>query len=238
MKRNNLIKAALAASIFATGLANAGSVESEIIRNVGPLLKDAPIEKVLPSEHAGLYEVLTPNGIFYTDKTGSFVLFGAVMVDTKTKVNLTERRMDELVKFDFADFPLKDAIKTVKGDGSRVMVTFEDPNCGYCKKLMGETNKLDNVTIYTYLIPILSPDSAAKAKAVWCAPDPAKAWTDLMTKNSPVPMPTNPSCQTPIERNLALSRRLHVAGTPAIFFKNGKKERGYAAAEQIEAKLR
>jgi len=100
------------------------------------------------------------------------------MIDTKTKVNLTERRMDELVKFDFADFPLKDAIKTVKGDGSRVMVTFEDPNCGYCKKLMGEINKLDNVTVYTFLTPILTADSTVKAKAIWCAPDPAKVWND------------------------------------------------------------
>lgn len=238
MKRSNIIHAALSTTILVAGLANAGTVENAIIRNVSPLLNNAPIEKVLPSAHAGLYEILTPQGLFYTDKTGSFVLFGAVMVDSKTKVNLTERRMDELVKFDFADFPLRDAIKTVKGNGSRVMVTFEDPNCGYCKKLMGEISKLDNVTVYTYLIPILSPDSATKAKAVWCSPDRSKAWTDLMDKNIPVPAQVTSSCETPIERNLALSRRLHIAGTPAIYFKNAPKERGYAPAEQIEAKLK
>jgi thiol:disulfide interchange protein DsbC len=238
MKRSNVIHAALAATILAAGLANAGTVENDIIRNVSPLLNNEPIEKVLPSEHAGLYEILTPRGLFYTDKTGSFVLFGAVMVDSKTKVNLTDRRMDELTKFNFADFPLKDAIKTVKGNGSRVIVTFEDPNCGFCKKLMGEVSKLDNVTVYTYLIPILSPDSATKAKAIWCSPDRSKAWTDLMAKNIPLPAQVTSSCETPIERNLALARKLHITGTPAMFFKNAPKERGYAVAEQIEAKLK
>ncbi|UTY55855.1 DsbC family protein [Massilia sp. erpn] len=238
MERTTMIKAAVRATLFAAGLAQAGPIENEIIRNVGPLLNNMPIEKVIPSDRAGLYEVLTPRGLVYTDRTGSFVLFNGVMIDSKTKVNLTERRMDALIKVDFADFPLKDAVKTVKGDGSRLMVTFEDPNCGYCKKLMGEFNKLDNVTIYTFLIPILSPDSATKAKAIWCAPDPAKAWTDFMGKNTPLPSQVAASCETPLDRNLALSRKLHIMGTPAIFFKNAPKEKGFATADQIEAKLK
>lgn len=237
MKKKILIKAALAAAMFTASLANAGTVEDEIVRNISPLLNNMPVEKVLPSGHAGLYEVLTPRGLFYTDKKGSFVLFGAVMVDTKTKENLTERRMDELVKFDFADFPLKDAIKTVKGDGSRVLVTFEDPNCGFCKRLAGEFEKLNNVTIYTFLTPILSPDSNVKANDIWCAPDAAKAWADLMTKNIAAPKVTS-TCQTPIDRNLALYRKLHITGTPAIFYKNAPKERGYVTAEHIESKLK
>lgn len=237
MKSSTITKAVLAAAVAMTTLANAGTVETEIARNVSPLLNNMPIEKILPSERGGLYEVLTPRGLYYTDKAGSFVLFNGVMVDTKTKVNLTERRMDELVKFDFADFPLKDAIKTVRGDGSRVMVTFEDPNCGYCKKLMGEINKLDNVTVYTFLIPILTSDSTVKAKAIWCAPDSAKVWNDYMGKNAPIPTQVTSACEAPLDRNLALSRKLHVMGTPAIFFKNAPKEKGFVTADKIEAKL-
>lgn len=232
------IAAALAIGSFQPAIAATSTTEqAEIIRKIKPLLNDIPVEKVLPSKRAGLYEVLTPQGIFYTDKAGSFVMFGAVMVDTKTKANLTEQRLDELINFNFADFPLQDAIKTVRGKGTRVMVTFEDPNCGYCKKLMQEVNKLEDVTVYTYLVPILTPESATKSKAIWCAPNPSKTWTDYMANN--VTLPAEPtSCEVPFERNMALYRKLHLAGTPSLFFKDNKKARGYINAEQIEAKLR
>jgi thiol:disulfide interchange protein DsbC len=238
MKNHRILKAAVAAAAFVTGLASAGTVETEISHNIAPLLNNMPIEKIVRSDRAGLYEVITPGGIVYTDKTGSFALFNGAMIDTKTKENLTERRMDELVKFDFSEFPLKDAIKTVRGNGARVMVTFEDPNCGFCKTLMSEVNKIDNVTVYTFLIPILSPDSATKAKAIWCAADPSKTWNDYMGKNIPIPMQASSSCETPLDRNLALSRKLHVMGTPAIYFKNAPKAKGLITADAIELKLK
>lgn len=211
---------------------------AQIIRTVAPLLKDLPIEKVTPSGHAALYEVYTPQGIFYTDKAGSFVIFGGAMIDTKTRVNLTEKRVDELINHKFSDFPLKDAIKVVRGNGSRVVVTFEDPNCGYCKKLMQEMNKLDNVTVYTFIIPILSPDSAVKAREIWCSPTPAKTWTDYMTGNAPLPSNVPGNCEVPFERNLALQRKLHVNGTPALYFKDNTSVKGYVASSVLETKLR
>jgi thiol:disulfide interchange protein DsbC len=237
MKTNLILKATIAATIFATASASAETFESEISRNIAPLLNNMPIEKIARSDRAGLYEVITPRGIVYTDKTGSFALFNGAMIDTKTKENLTERRLDELVKFDFSNFPLKDAIKTVRGNGERVMVTFEDPNCSYCKNLMSEVNKIDNVTVYTFLIPILSADSATKAKAIWCAADPSKTWFDYMGKNVPIPAQVTSSCEAPLDRNLALSRKLHVMGTPVIYFKNAPKAKGLITADAIEAKL-
>lgn len=238
MTQNRFFMASIAAVFLSGGTATAGNVESDITRNLTPLLNNAPIEKIVRSDRAGLYEVVTPAGIVYTDKTGSFALFNGAMIDTKTTENLTERRMDELVKFSFNDFPLKDAIKSARGKGERVMVTFEDPNCGYCKKLMDEVNKLDNVTVYTFLIPILSPDSATKAKAIWCSADPSKAWGDYMGKNIPIPAPVASNCETPFDRNLALSHKLHVMGTPALYFKSAPKAKGFVTADVIEAKLK
>lgn len=239
MKLKKLTFAALIALVGISAMAapNQNAESKEIARKVAPLLEKLQIEKIQPSGRAGLYEVLTPQGLFYTDKAGSFILFGATMIDTKTKANLTEQRMDELINFKFADFPLQDAIKTVRGKGTRVMVTFEDPNCGYCKKLMQEVNKIDDVTVYTYLVPILTPESATKSKAIWCAPNPSKTWTEYMANNVAVPAePAN--CDVPFERNLALYHKLHLAGTPSLYFKNNNKSRGYINAEQIEAKLR
>ena len=133
-----------------------GTLTQQLAAKLEPILGPKMVEKVMPSAYAGLYEVLTPRGIVYTDKTASFVSFGPI-VDTATEVNLTEKRLQEFSKFVFKDLPFKDAIKMVKGDGSRVIATFEDPNCGFCRKQMTEVEKLDNVTIYTFLIPILGP---------------------------------------------------------------------------------
>ncbi len=238
---NPIIKklvSAMTLALVATATQAAASVDSDrIVRNVAPLLRGLVVEKVMVSAHAGLYEILTPAGLFYTDRTGSFVIFGATVVDTKTKANLTEQRLNEFSKFEFSELPFKDAIKSVKGDGSRAVVTFEDPNCGYCKRLIQEVNKLENVTVYTFLVPILSPDSAAKSKAIWCAKDQVRSWNDYMVNNI-APTPAAASCETPLDRNLALSKKLRINGTPALLFKNNTKIAGYVKAEQLEAALR
>jgi thiol:disulfide interchange protein DsbC len=210
---------------------------SRLAPKIASVLGKAPIEKVSPTTHAGLYEVLTPNGIVYTDKTGSFVVFGP-LVDTATKTNLTKKRLDEQSKFDFKELPLRDAIKAVKGDGSRVIATLEDPNCGYCKKLMQELAKIDNITIYTFLVPILGPDSLVKSTAIWCASDPSKAWNDFMSGAAALPSQPNTQCATPFARNESLQRKLRVTGTPTILFRDNSKEPGYMTAQELEARLK
>jgi thiol:disulfide interchange protein DsbC len=213
------------------------ALTQQLAPKLEPILGPKMVEKVMPSAHAGLYEVLTPRGIVYTDKTGSFVSFGPI-IDTATKVNLTEKRLQDFSKFAFKDLPFKDAIKTVKGDGSRVMATFEDPNCGYCRKLMSEVEKLDNVTIYTFLVPILGPDSAVKSTALWCAKNQSAAWTGFMSGKAPLPAAPTGQCDTPLERNTALQGKLRITGTPAILFPDNTKTPGYVTADVIEAKFK
>lgn len=229
--------AAILLSCTAAAWAKPDALTAELSARLAPVLNNMPVEKVTPTTHAGLYEVLTPGGIIYTDKAGSFIVFGT-MVDTATKTNLTKKRLDELSTFEFKELPLQDAIKTVKGDGSRVLATFEDPNCGYCKKLMQEFSKLDNVTIYTFLVPILGPDSTAKSTAIWCSENRAKAWTGFMSGTAAAPaQPTN-SCNTPFARNETLRQKLRINGTPAILFKDNTKESGLIPATAIEARLK
>lgn len=204
-------------------------------KNIEPLLGGVPVEAINKSNFAGLYEVVTPQGIIYTDDKGSFVIFNGTVVDSQTKENLTQKRIDQLGAFKFTDLPLKDAIKTVYGNGKRVIATFEDPNCGYCKKLHSELGQLNNVTVYTFLYPILSPDSTAKSKAIWCSANKTKAWNDFMALGKePV---AKSDCATPIERNKALAQKLRVNGTPGIFFASNKRVPGYAPAAEIEKML-
>jgi thiol:disulfide interchange protein DsbC len=205
--------------------ATAGPVELEIKKAVSPLLQGAAVEKVEYSKRLSVYEIITDRGVFYTDKKGSYVIFGPA-VDTKTKKDLTAERLDQLGAFEFAQLPFQDAIKTVRGDGSRKLVTLEDPNCGYCKKF----------TIYTFMTPILSKDSADKSAAVWCSSDQSKTWNELML-NGQQPAHVR-ACENPIARNLALKAKLRVMGTPALLFENNVKVPGYIASEKIEENLR
>jgi thiol:disulfide interchange protein DsbC len=127
------------------------------------------------------------------------------------------------------------AVKRVKGSGKRVIYTFEDPNCGYCKELQKELAKMNDVTIYTFLWPILSQDSREKSKAIWCATDRGKAWDDFMLKG--IAPSGKRDCDAPLERNEELAHRFGLRGTPGVFLANGQQVGGFVPAEKLEASL-
>jgi len=124
----------------------------------------------------------------------------------------------------------------VRGDGRRVLATFEDPNCGYCKRLARELLTLDNVTVYVFLYPILSEDSVRKSKQIWCAPDRAKAWNDWMVDGK-TPTGRDDCDTTAVTRNREYGRRLNISGTPTIFFGDGERVPGAIPLARIEQKL-
>ena len=229
------------AVLLATGLiASCGNaqnaVEANIKKNIEPRLNGAKIESIKETPYAGLYELRVAGDILYTDKKGEYLIIGHVY-DAKSTRDLTRERIEDINKIKFSDLPLDAAIKQVKGDGKRVIAVFEDPNCGFCKRLRQTTLKnLDNVTIYTFLYNILSDDSFVKSKNVWCAPDRAKAWDDWMINGKPAPAaPAN--CETPSDKVLALGQKLHIQGTPALFFADGSRIPGAVDQKTLEAKL-
>ncbi|MCE1172862.1 MAG: DsbC family protein, partial [Azovibrio sp.] len=169
-----LLTLALAASFALPVLAQEASVKKAVESKLG-----VSVTSVSKSGYLGLYEVYFDGQIIYTDEKVSAIVAGN-LIDTKTMTSVTEERMKKLNAIKFSDLPLNQAIKQVKGNGKRVLATFEDPNCGYCKRLAKDLSKLDNVTIYTFLYPILSEDSIKKSRQIWCAADKAKAWNDWM----------------------------------------------------------
>ena len=185
---------------------------------------------------AGLYEVRLGTDLIYVDEKASHALIEGQMVDLKTSRNLTRERTEEFASINFKDLPLQLAFRQVQGNGRRVMAIFEDPNCGYCRKMRGELLALKDVTIHTFVLPILSPDSEVKSRNALCAPDKAKAWNDLMVSGK-VPPTAGPSCDAPITRLKELGRSLGVSGTPTVFFPNGRRLTGYAPAAQFEKML-
>ena len=220
----------LALLLLAAGAAHAD--EASVKKSVEAWM-GGKVDAIRKAGVLGLYEIQIGNELYYTDEKVS-LLFDGNIIDTKTRKNLTQARINKLSAIKFADLPLELAVKTVRGDGRRVFATFEDPNCGYCKKLTKEMAGMDNVTIYTFLLPILSRDSAEKSRAVWCAADRAKAWNDLMVNGT---VPAAGTCDAPIEKVVALAQKYNIRGTPTIFLSDGERIPGAVPVAQLEQKL-
>jgi len=193
------------------------------------------IDEISKTAIPGLYELRIGTDILYSDEQGNHIIEGNV-IETRTKTNLTDARIAKLTAIDFASLPLKDAMVWKQGTGARRIAVFADPNCGYCKKFERDLQQVKDVTVYTFLIPILGGDSPEKAKNIWCAKDSTRAWREWMLDGT-APARSMGNCDTPMARNLALSRKHKVNGTPAIVFEDGTRVPGALSAEQLEKQL-
>jgi thiol:disulfide interchange protein DsbC len=183
----------------------------------------------------GLYEVRVGNNLLYTDSKVSFLFSGSIF-DGKTLENLTEDRLSRLTAINFKDLPLDLALKTVRGKGTRQVAVFEDPNCGYCKRFRKTLLESDDATIYTFVLPVLGPDSMTKSKQLLCAADKNKAWDDWMLRNK-TPMGDGDCNSAQIDKLQDLGRKLGVTGTPTIIFADGTRAAGAISPAQFELRL-
>jgi thiol:disulfide interchange protein DsbC len=227
--------AALAALTLLAGPARAD--EADIRKTLTERFANLPkIDEVRPTPMPGIWEVRMGTELMYSDAKGTYLLQG-VMIDTATRRNLTEERVDKLTAIDFASLPLKDAIVWKNGNGKRRIAVFADPNCGYCKRLEKDLVNVKDVTVYTFVIPILGGDSPEKSKSIWCAKDNTTVWRNWMVDGN-APARVMGQCDaSAIERNSALAKKHRVTGTPAIVFEDGSRAPGAIPAAEIERRL-
>jgi len=195
-----------------------------------------PIKSVTATAIPGLYEIYLGGQMVYADEKGDHLLVGS-LVDTKTRVNLTQQRMQALSTVKFDSLPFDKAIALVKGNGERKIAVFSDPDCPFCKKLEQELAKIDNLTVYLFLMPIaeLHPNATGISKDIWCSEDRAKAWSAYMLEGK---KPEGGKvCDTPIDAIASLTSELGIAGTPAIVLADGRRLDGALPAAKLEAML-
>jgi thiol:disulfide interchange protein DsbC len=233
-----LMKKTLLAACLGMLTLTATAQEAVLRKNLGeryPQLKN--IDEVNKTGIPGVFE-LRVNGadILYTDALGNYLIQGT-LIDTKTRKDLTQERIDKLTAIKFDALPFKDAFTIVRGNGKRKLVVFEDPNCGYCKRFERDLQSVDNVTIHMFLYPILGPDSAERSRAIWCSKDPAKAWQDWMVRDQQPP-PASAACDAAaLTRNVEIGRNFKITGTPTLVFVNGTRVPGAVDAKQVEKLL-
>ena len=249
MKTNAMLAAVLMAATLAASaqnnaptVANAAQqvpreVDAALRKNLGERLPQiGRIDEISRTPMAGVYEVRIGSDLFYADAEGNYILNGQ-LIDTRGKRNITEERMDKLLAIDFKDLPVKDAFVMVRGNGKRKLAVFEDPNCGYCKRFERDLQKVDNVTVYMYLYPILGPDSTDKSRNIWCAKDKGKAWLDWMVRNEPAAKAEASCDDKAIARNVEFGRKHKITGTPTLIFADGSRVPGAIGAAEVEKML-
>jgi len=232
------MRSALALTVMALGLAHAAFADEAAIRkNLAERLPNFPaIDEVSKTPIPGLYEVRIGTELLYTDERGDHVIQGSI-IETKSRSDLTQARIDKITAIDFAALPLKDAIVWKQGTGARKLVVFADPNCGYCKKFETEMQQVKDVTVYTFLYPILGGDSPEKSKNIWCAKDNGAAWRDWMIKGAAAPRSMGNCDTAALQRNVALGKKYRVNGTPALVFEDGKRVPGALPPAEVEKQL-
>ena len=217
---------ALVSFISSLTLANVDTVKTNLSKQ-HPNLK---IENIQATDMKGIYSGSMDGQVVYVGEDAQHILVGS-MYRLSDQKNLTKDLVLEQNSIDWKKLPLQEAVKSVRGNGKRQIAIFSDPNCPYCKQLEAEINKLNDVTIYTFIYPIKT-QSIAVSKQVFCEKDPTLAWSNLISKG--IQPSSNKSCTNPIERNLSLGKSLGLNGTPAIVFSNGFKVMGVRSAPEIQ----
>ena len=228
-----LLAALLTAMSFSVHAQDAD--EARIKQAVQAKFPKVVVESVTRLPFGGLFEVVMGSEVMYSDAKAEF-LMGGTLYDIRTANlrNVTQETTQKIAA-KLITSAHDAAIKMVRGNGKRVLYTFEDPNCGYCRELYKELGKMTDVTVYTYLLPVLSPDSTEKSRAIWCAKDRVKAWDQVMLKGALAE--ASKPCEAPLAKVTEISQRLGIRGTPAIFMANGQQLGGFIPAAQIESAL-
>lgn len=223
-----------ALALLASGAALANEALKKTLQEKVPQL---PIESISKSPLPGFYEVVANGTIFYADEKGQYLILPERVLDLDAKKDILEERMLKLTGIRFDALPLDLAFKNVKGNGKRKLAVFSDPDCPYCRRLEQDLTKLNDVTVYTFLLPIeqLHPDASAKARAVWCSADRQKTWNELMLNNV-APAGTK-ACENPLDKIAAFAQQKRINATPTMFLADGTRVSGAKSAGDIDRLL-
>lgn len=213
--------------------AKATQLRNVIERNTQGKVKPGAI-RTTPID--GMYAVEVGSEVFYVDASGRYGFSGAALIDMQKRQDLTAVHIERMHRVTFDDLPLQHAIKEVRGTGARKIAVFEDPNCPICRVFTKFVDQLDDVTVYKFAFPVISPDSVALARTAWCAPDRGAAWRAVMAGSRP--MGERQDCDTSgLLAILKAGERFQIQNTPTVFLANGKRLVGATPPEVFMAEL-
>lgn len=191
------------------------------------------IDQIRATPLAGLFEIRAGGNVFYTDAQARYVLFGHLF-DLHTQTDLSASSQAGTVRIAWHSLPLQHALVQRLGNGARRLAVFADPQCPHCRALAATLEQLSDITVYTFIVPMLGPRSAALAQAVWCAPDPGQAWARLMRAAPADAPPSQARCATPAAAIQRVVDAHGIAAVPTLFNARGVSLRGAPSLEQLQ----
>ena len=189
---------------------------------------------------AGLYEVNIFGRAAYTNEKVDYLLMGGNLINLSTLEDESKKRAPFLHSEFVANLPVDLAIKTVYGKGERKFITFEDPDCGFCRNMnlaMQANPERVNATVYTFMFPLsIHPDSGRKAKWIMCQAQPSETWKNWMGKKTGVPVDGEGNLKTDekacekgekaVAAGERIARTMGFNSTPRMLMPSGQTESG------------
>ncbi len=195
------------------------------------------VESHQPAPIPGLVQVITDQGLIYTDVTGEKLISGRIYDMTSGEpVNLSDQTLNKMRQQDLA----KVAASTIeyKADHEKYVIhVFTDVDCGYCRQFHKRLPEYlaAGITVRYLAWPRhgLASDTAELMRNAWCAEDSAAALAALK-QDQPI---ATQSCTDPVAAHFALGHKFGVRGTPAIVLDSGRLIPGFVPPQQLLAEL-
>lgn len=189
------------------------------------------VDAVSRSPVPGVFEVQAGKNLIYVDASARYAFLGSLF-DFRERRDLSADRLSVIDRIDTSSLPKSLAIKSVRGTGKRTLYVFADPQCGWCRQQEQHLQSLDDVTIYTFVVSVLGPDSKKLADAIGCSQDPARAWSAWMGRNV---KPDGAPCRSPSDAVDKLAKELGVEGTPTLVAADGRKNVGALSGQALQS---
>lgn len=194
------------------------------------------IDSVKVTPIAGLFEVMTERGIFYSTLDAKYIVRGSMFDTANGFEDLTEVSMGGMRMAKMASYEPSMIIYKAKNEQHRVTV-FTDVDCGYCRKMhqdIAQYNAL-GITIRYMAFPRGGEGYPAWAamQSLWCSNDKHKAMDNLKAGTS---IPTS-VCANRVPEHYQLGVEFGINATPSLVLDNGKLVVGYRKPQDLLALL-
>ena len=197
----------------------------------------AVIDVSKPSPIPGLTLVSVRGQTLLVSKDGRYVIQGELF-DLKGHRDISEdvRSAQRAAAID--TIPVSDRILFAARDPKYTVVMFFDPECAFCRQMMGNIAQYQeqgiSVAVVAYPRNGLNSTAFARADAIWCSPDRREALIEALSH----PITAPKSCATIIRHQFEVGQALSVPGTPTLMDEHGHYLGGYLTPGQLLDRLR
>ena len=204
--------------------------EFPVVKNLFP-----PRVEVIEARDLGsVFELVVkgPTGkeIYYVTKDGTYLIAGASLLNVD-KVNITQKRTEEVNVVDVSTLPLKDAIVIKRGNGAKKLIVFNDVDCPFCRKAYDWLKSQTDYTLYMFLFPLdMHPKSPEKSVQVFCSKNQETALDNAMSDKE-IGSQKCEAGEKMLAKHKAIAREIGIGGTPLFVTDTGTRITGLKTTE-------